>query len=175
MASASLPITTEADLLKYLAANQLPYDRIEHPAVFTCAEAVLFRPATPGLETKNLVLRGEGHKGQAPQFFLIVTACEKRLDLKALGKQIGAGKLHFASNDQLMDLLGVEAGSVTILGLVNDRKQQINLLIDAAYWPADAYLCHPLINTATLAIDHDTLLRFLELTGHTPQVIPMPG
>lgn len=164
------PITAEPDLLDYLAAHGIAYERIDHPPVFTCDEAAQYRLSMPGVETKNLFLRDDRQR-----FYLVVTACEKRLDLKALGQAMGVKKLQFGSEAQLLDLLGLTPGSVTVLALVNDPSRQVELLFDSDYWPASAYLCHPMVNTATLVIDHAGMLRFLDLTGHAPRVVTMPA
>ncbi len=74
-----------------------------------------------------------------------------------------------------MDALGLTPGSVTVLALVNDPGHRVRLLVDQDYWPSEAYLCHPLVNTATLVIEHEDLVRFFELTGHSPEVVQMPG
>ncbi len=163
-------ITTESALLAYLNSHAIPYTRSEHPPVYTCEEAALYRGPAPGVDTKNLFLR-DG----ARRFYLVMTACEKRLDMKALGQSIGAAKLHFASEEQLLDVLGLTPGAVTVLALVNDPHNRVTLLVDADYWPADAYLCHPLVNTATLVLEHAGLMRFFALTGHAPRVVAMPG
>jgi Ala-tRNA(Pro) deacylase len=167
-------ITSEIALLEFLDKSGIRYARIEHPPVYTCQEAEQYRPETPGVDTKNLFLRSEARAGKAYTFYLVMTACEKRLDLKALGQAMGGEKLHFASEEQLMEVLGLTPGSVTVLALVNDPGHRVTLLIDTAYWPAAAYLCHPLVNTATLVLEHADLLRFFDLTGHTPQVVVMP-
>jgi len=168
-------ITSESALLEYLDSHAIPYTRMEHPPVYTCEEAAQYRAQMPGVETKNLFLKSEGRPGEERRFYLVMTACEKRLDLKALGREIGAAKLHFASEEQLMEALGLTAGSVTVLALVNDPGHRVTLLVDADYWPSAAYLCHPLVNTATLVLEHAPLARFFELTGHLPQVITMQG
>jgi Ala-tRNA(Pro) deacylase len=160
------PITNQADMLAYLDANAIAYLRVEHPPVYTCDEAAQYRPPAPGLDTKNLFLRDEKH-----HFYLVVTACEKRLDLKSLGRAVGAPKLHFADERQLLEYLSLTPGAVTLLGLVNDPQGRVELLVDGQYWPAPAYLCHPLVNTATLVLDHPALTSFLALTGHTPRVV----
>ena len=95
-----------------------------------------------------------------------MTDCEKRVDLRGLGRAIGAPK-------QLMERLGLAPGSVTVLGLATDAARQVELLVDAQYWLSPAYLCHPLVNTATLILDHAALLRFFALTGHAPRVVGM--
>ncbi len=163
-------IDSEAQMLAYLTNSAIPFTRIEHPAVFTCEEARPYRPEVPGLETKNLFLRDERRR-----FYLVVTDCAKRLDLKALGAACGAPKLHFGTEAELRECLGLTPGSVTILGLVNDPRGKVELLVDRQYWPAEAYLCHPLVNTATLVISHSAMERFLALNGHSPRVVDIPA
>lgn len=168
-------ITTETDLIDYLDVHSIQYTRMEHPPVYSCADAALYRPNMPGLETKNLFLWAGAKAGAPVLFYLVMTACEKRLDLKALGQALGTTKLHFASPEQLMETLHLAPGAVTVLALVNDLEHRVSLLVDADYWPSTAYWCHPLVNTATLVLNHDELARFFELTGHVPRVVAMPG
>lgn len=162
-------ITDQNSLLQYLDRHGIAYLRSEHPPVYTCEEAALYRPPAPGLDTKNLFLRDEHRR-----FLLVLTACEKRLNLRALGTALGVKKLHFASEEQLMECLGLTPGAVTVLALVNDPEGRVELVADAAYYPAETYLCHPLVNTATLALSHSALTRFFEITGHAPRVVEMP-
>lgn len=154
-------LTTETELLVYLDSHHISYQRFEHPAVFTCEQAERYCPRIDGVSTKNLLLRD-----RRGRFFLAVTGCEKAMDLKALGREIRASKLHFASEDQLLRLLGVTPGAVTLLGLVNDLDHEVNLLMDGEIWGKAAYLCHPLVNTATLALSRGDVENFLQLTGH---------
>jgi len=161
--------TSEQELLGFLDRYTISYQRVEHPPVYTCEQAEAFRPALPGVSTKNLFLRDKRKR-----FYLAMTACEKRLDLKALGKAAGAPKLHFGAESDLLDQLGVTPGAVTVLGLVGDADKRVQLWVDADIWEAEYFLCHPLVNTATLVIARSDLLRFFALTGHDPQVVDMP-
>jgi Ala-tRNA(Pro) deacylase len=161
---------SERELLVFLDRHAIPYQRVEHPPVYTCEQAETYRPVLPGVSTKNLFLRDK-----RKQFYLAMTACEKRLDLKALGKTAGAPKLHFGDESDLMDLLSVTPGAVTVLGLVGDAEKRVQLWVDADIWEAETFLCHPLVNTATLVIARADLLRFFALTGHDPQVVDMPA
>ena len=154
---------TEQEFLAFLDASGFVYQRIEHPAVFTCAEAELHRPAASAVSTKNLFLCDK----KARRFFLVVTACEKTVKLDALSSQLGVAHLRFGSEENLMRLLGVTRGAVTMMGLVHDREQQVDLWIDAEIWDGDSFLSHPLVNTATLILAKSELERFFTLTGHT--------
>ena len=157
-------ITTEQDFLKFLDENGFGYQRVEHPAVFTCAEAELHRPKVPAVSTKNLFLCDK----KARRFFLVATSCEKTVRLDALAAQLGVAYLRFASEDNLQRLLGVTRGAVTMMGLANDSEQRVELWIDAEIWQGEFFLSHPLVNTATLVLARSELERFFALTGHTP-------
>jgi len=154
---------TEQEFLAFLDANHFIYQRTEHPAVFTCAEAELHRPDAPAVSTKNLFLCDK----KARRFFLAVTACEKTLKLDELALQLGAPHLRFGSEENLMRLLGVTRGSVTMMGLANDVEHVVELWIDAEIWESEYFQSHPLVNTATLILSKSELERFFVLTGHT--------
>jgi len=153
---------TEQEFLAFLDANGFVYRRIEHPAVFTCAEAELHRPTLPAVSTKNLFLCDK----KARRFFLVVTACEKTVKLDELSSQLGVAHLRFGSEENLMRMLGVTRGAVTMMGLANDTEHRVELWIDADIWRADYFLSHPLVNTATLVLAKPELERFFALTGH---------
>src|SRR5690349_24424497 len=112
---------TENEFLEFLDANHFAYQRIEHPPVFTCAEAELHRPDGNAVSTKNLFLCDK----KARRFFLAVTACEKTVKLDNLATQLGVPSLRFASEENLMRLLGVTRGAVTMMGLANDTEHQV--------------------------------------------------
>lgn len=145
-------------------ANGFAYQRVEHPAVFTCAEAELHRPSQPAVSTKNLFLCDK----KARRFFLVVTACEKTVQLDKLSVQMGVAYLRFASEENLLRLLGVTRGAVTMMGLVHDTERQVQLWIDSEIWHGEYFLSHPLVNTATLILAKSELERFFALTGHAP-------
>lgn len=153
---------TEQEFLAFLDANHFQYLRTEHPAVFTCAEAELHRPDVPAVSTKNLFLCDK----KARRFFLAVTACEKTVKLDALASQLGVPHLKFGSEENLMRLLGVTRGSVTMMGLANDTEHVVELWIDAEIWNNGYFQSHPLVNTATLVLSKLELERFFVLTGH---------
>ena len=152
----------EKEFLEFLDTHGFVYQRIEHPAVFTCAEAELHRPAQPAVSTKNLFLCDK----KARRFFLAVTACEKTVKLDHLAKQLDVANVRFASEENLMRILGVTRGSVTMMGLANDVEHAVELWIDAEIWQGEYFLSHPLVNTATLILFKAELERFFALTGH---------
>jgi Ala-tRNA(Pro) deacylase len=158
---------TEQQFLAFMDAHGFVYQRIEHPAVFTSAEAELHRPKVPAVSTKNLFLCDK----RARRFFLVVTACEKTMKLDELSSQLGVTHLRFGSEENLLRLLGVHRGAVTMMGLVNDAEHRVELWIDAAIWHSEYFLSHPLVNTATLVLSKSELERFFAWTGHTVHLV----
>jgi Ala-tRNA(Pro) deacylase len=162
---------TADDLCHFLSQNQITFQRCDHPAVYTCAEAEALVPQMPGAKSKNLFLCDD--KGR--QHFLVVVPAEKQVDLKALSQALEIKKLRFASPKRLERHLGLTPGAVTLLAVVNDPVHAVTVVVDAAIWAADALLCHPLVNTSTLCLALGEIKRLLEVTGHRPQVVDVPA
>jgi Ala-tRNA(Pro) deacylase len=159
------------DIYQFLAQNEIEYQRQDHPAVFTCEEALRLVPPLPGAKTKNLFLRDR--KGR--RHFLVVVGYEKAVDLKSLTALLGVSKLGFASAERLQRYLGVEPGSVSMLGVLNDLNGEVELIVDRELWEAKAFQCHPLVNTSTLVISRDHLQRFFKATGHQVRLLDVPS
>lgn len=155
----------------YLETHGIPYERHDHPPVFTCEDVNRLVPPLAGRKTKNLFICD--NKGTA--HFLVTVPDEKSVDLKALGEALNVKKLRFASADRLQTHLKLDPGAVTILGVMNDEARQVRVIVDQAIWEAEALQCHPLVNTATLVISLDDISRFLEATGHPATVMDVPS
>ncbi len=154
------------DIYAFLTEHGISYERFDHDAVFTCEESSKIKHDIPGKDTKNLFLRDD--KGK--RHFLVSVPHEKRLDPKAFAALVSAKSISFASAERLKKHLGVEPGSVTILGLINDAEKEVEFWIDEDLWNADRICSHPLVNTATLSIPHAGLEKFLERSGHKPHI-----
>ena len=85
-----------------------------------------------------------------------------------------ASRLSFASPDRLKTYLGIDPGSVSLLALLNDSEKKVEVFIDNELWDAETILCHPLVNTSTLAVPRDGIKQFLEKTGHTLRLVEVP-
>jgi Ala-tRNA(Pro) deacylase len=158
------------DIYQFLGAQDIPYERFDHPPVFTCEESHAYVSHLPGVPTKNLFLRDK--KGS--QHVLVVTTHDKSVDLRQLAEMLGLQKLSFGSEERLLRHLGVKKGAVTLLGLVNDTKAAVALVVDQDIDRAEAVQCHPLVNDATVVIAQEGIRRFFQATGHPPRVLKLP-
>ncbi|MEO7086578.1 MAG: prolyl-tRNA synthetase associated domain-containing protein [Gemmatimonadaceae bacterium] len=157
------------DVYTFLNEIGVAYERFDHAPVFTCEEADAAVPHSPAVQTKNIFLRDK----RGRRHFLLVTSCEKSVDIKRFANQIDADHLSFASPERLMKYLGVTPGSVTVLGLMNDTEHGVELHVDADVWHVPSWRCHPLINSATLVVTRADIVKFLARTGHTANVIAL--
>ncbi len=155
----------------FLEANQIAYSRHDHPAVYTVEEADRLVPELAAAKTKNLFLRDD--KGR--RHFLVVVPGHKQVDLKTLKDRMGIKRISFGSPQRLQKHLGIEPGAVSILALYNDKALAVELFVDQELWTSESFQCHPLVNTATLEITRENLIRFLEITGHEMTIIDVPG
>jgi len=163
---------TDTEICDWLDGRAIAYRRFDHPAVFTCDEAARLVPSEAnGVHTKNLFLRDK--KGR--RHWLVITTCEKPVDLKALAPAIGADNLSLGSPDRLERYLGVTPGAVTLLALVNDPDQQVTLVVDRDIWGSESWRCHPLVNTATLLMPWAAIQAFLAAVDHQATVVEVPS
>ncbi len=161
------PFYDQESLLEYLSNNGISYEYHTHPAVYTNEQADLYTHDLSGFPAKNLFLTN--HKGN--HFYLLVTDANTKTDFKMLGDQLNESRIRFASEQKIIQLLGITPGSVTPLAVINDFGKKVEMIFDPVAWNAERIFCHPLKNTATLILQHSGLEKFLELTGHQPRIL----
>ncbi len=156
------------DLLDKLG---IEYKRVDHPAADTM-EACLELEKVLGVEIcKNLFLRNR----QKTEFYLLMMPGSKPFKTKDITKQLGCARLSFAEAEFMEEFLDITPGSVSVLGLMNDKENKVRLVIDKDIMSGDYIGCHPCINTSSLAIKtEDILNKFLPAVGHTATTVDMP-
>lgn len=160
-----------SDIYSFLRDHKIEYEKCEHPPVRTCEDVARFVPSTvPGMQLKNLLVRNK----QKTQYLLVVVPSSMNVDMKALGKELDGMHLSFSSSEDLKELLGVEPGAATILGLISDTQGKVKPVLDTRVWDAEAVQCHPMINTATLVLTHENVEKFMSATKHDFSVMDIP-
>jgi Ala-tRNA(Pro) deacylase len=141
---------------------------IEHPPLRTVADAEAHWKPLAGMAVKNLFIKDAGK-----QFWLVLVPAERSVDTKVLAPLIGSRRISFGSADELKSILGVEPGSVTPLGAINDAQRQVRIVLHKAILDAEAVLVHPLVNTATVVLAPADLLRFLGVHANPPVIVDL--
>ena len=161
---------TPSELYHFLDEHQISYEKFDHSPVYTVEESKKLSPTMSGGKTKNLFVRDK--KGK--HHILLTVEQDKRVDLKKVSELIGYGRLSFCSPERLLKFLGVEPGSVSLLGILNDQAGEVEILIDEDLWKEQYLLCHPLVNTSTLRLGREELVKLFQLSGHPFRLLPIP-
>lgn len=162
-------IASEQNLFDRLDAIGIMHTTYRHPALHTVEDAQAARAALPEMQgghCKNLFLKDK--KGV---FWLFVTLEEKRVEMNALQKIIGAARLSFGKPEYMKEYLGVVPGSVTPFAAINESSQNVRFILDAEMLTHETLNYHPLHNAATTSIRSQDLLLFLEDCGHKHKII----
>lgn len=160
----------EIRVYDFLDSLGLDYQRIDHEAAMTmevCEEIDRVLGATI---CKNLLLCNR----QETQFYLLMLPGDKVFKTKDLSAQIGSSRLSFAKAEYMEQFLDITPGSVSVLGLMNDKDKMVRLLIDEEVLKGDYIGCHPCINTSSLRLRTDDLLdKIIPAMEHEPTIVKL--
>lgn len=148
--------------LAWLDQQGIPYEKMEHEAVFTMEQMDELGISARGGVVKNLFLRD----GKGKNHFLVVVPEEKRVNLGDLSQQLCASKLSFASGDRLAKYLGVIQGAVSPLGVLNDENHVVEVVFDKDLTHAPKVGIHPNDNTATVWLSFKDLKKLIQGLGN---------
>jgi len=153
----------QKELYEVLAELDIQFEYHEHPPLATIEEAIVHWKDYDSGRCKNIFFRN--HKGN--RHYLVILEHLRKLDIHDLEKRLRQGKLTFASDARLKKYLGLEPGSVSPFGLINDQDNHVHLFIDDKLKEYERLTFHPNVNTASLVISKSDFLRFLEYSGNT--------
>ena len=155
----------------FLDRLSIPYTRIDHPAAMTMEACREVDRALGVHMCKNLFLCNR----QQTVFYLLLMPGDKKFKTKMLSAQLGCSRLSFADEGHMEALLDIHPGSVSVMGLMNDKENRVRLLIDRDL-TRDAFLgCHPCVNTSSLRLSmSDLLQKFLPAVVHEYRLVDLP-
>jgi len=163
----SMPTSPQA-LMDNLTAQDISFKLYEHEAVFTVAESEKVDAMISGTHCRNLFLRDKKKKN-----YLLVLQNATEIDMKKLPAIIGSDRLSFGSSERLWQYLGVRPGSVCPFSIVNDTDMNVKILLDKSMMETDIVNYHPLINTMTVGVTPNDLIKFIESTGHEAHIVDL--
>lgn len=162
----------EMEVYRLLKSLEIPFQRMDHEPMATI-EACRGVDEILGIHMcKNLFLCNS----QKTVFYLLLMPGEKKFKTKELSKQIGSARLSFAPEEFMEEYLHISPGAVSVMGLMNDKENHVNLLIDEDVLKEEFLGCHPCVNTASLRLrTKDVLSKFLPFVGHTYRTVHLDG
>jgi Ala-tRNA(Pro) deacylase len=155
------------DLLDKL---DIPFLRTDHAPATTMEVCNVIDAVLDVLICKNLFLCNR----QQTNFYLLMMPGDKPFKTKDLSSQLGVARLSFANEDDMVQFLDLHPGSVSVMGLMNDRENRVQLLIDEDVLKGEYIGCHPCQNTSSIKLKTaDLLEKFLPAVHHTPIVVTL--
>lgn len=156
------------DLLDNLGVE---YARVDHPAADTMEACAAVDEALEATICKNLLLCNR----QCTAFYMLMMPGGKVFKTKDLSAQIGSSRLSFAGGEYMEQFLDITPGSLSVLGLMNDKENRVQLLIDEDILQGEYIGMHPCINTSSLRIKtRDVMERIIPAMGHEPKIVTLP-
>ena len=148
----------------------IDYQRVDHECAMTMEDCIAVDEALGAAMCKNLLLCNR----QCTDFYLLLMPGDKPFKTSVLSKQIGSSRLSFADGSYMEQFLDINPGSLSILGLMNDKDMRVKLLIDGDVLTGEYIGVHPCINTSSLRIaTRDLTERLIPALGHEPTMVTL--
>ena len=161
----------EIRVYDFLDALGIQYQRVDHEAAMTIEACLEVDTALEATMCKNLMLCNR----QCTDFYILLLPGNKKFKTSVLSKQIGSSRLSFADGQYMESFLDITPGSLSVLGLMNDKENRVKLLIDKDVLTGDYIGVHPCVNTASLKIKTSDLVeKIIPAMGHEPTYVELP-
>ena len=152
----------------FLDSLQVFYQRVDHDPAMTMEQCEEADRSLNAMICKNLLLCNRPHT----EFYLLLLPWDKHFKTGDMSKRIGASRLSFAEAEYMEAFLDITPGSLSILGLMNDKDNRVQLVIDSAVLQDEYFACHPCINTSSLKMSMADLTdKVIPALKHPPRII----
>ncbi|OKZ48954.1 MAG: prolyl-tRNA editing protein [Clostridiales bacterium 41_21_two_genomes] len=156
------------DLLDKLG---IEYERTDHEEANTMEKCNEIDKILDTIICKNLFLCNR----QQTEFYLLMMPGDKPFKTKYITKQLGCSRLSFAPSEKMLEYLDIKPGAVSIMGLMNDKDNKIQLVIDKPVVESETLGCHPYVCTSSLKFKtKDIIEKFLPAVHHEPIIVDLP-
>lgn len=156
------------EIYNYLNNKNIWHEITEHKAVFNMAELSEIDIPYPEADAKNLFVRDDKKRN----YYLITVKGDKRVDLKEFRKNNNTRALSFASENDLMNIMNLIPGSVTPLGMLNDKEMKVKLFLDKDFIESPGMIgVHPNDNTATVWLKIEDLINIIKEHGNEIEIV----
>ncbi len=158
----------EEKVYQFLENAGISFQHINHTNADTIDDCHIIENYIGAKICKNLFLKNSAET----QYYLLLMDGDTKFDSKIVSHQINSTRLSFSSPENMLKYLGVEPGSASVMGLINDVNSYIHLLVDSKLLAEEFFCCHPCINTSTLKFRTvDIFDKFVPMTNHLYTVV----
>ncbi len=149
-------------VIEILDTLMIKYERFDHPAVYTVAEA---KAVCDFKEhgCKNLFLKDRKTK----KYFLVILPDDKKANIKSIETFLGQKNMTFANESEMLEYLNLTPGAVSPFGLINDKNKIVTAVIDEDISNSGSVSFHPNVNTCSVLLSYEDFMKFIDSTGNT--------
>lgn len=164
-------LNKEMRVYDFLDQLGISYKRVDHEPAMTMEACIEIDKAMETAMCKNLLLCNR----QKTDFYLLLMPGDKVFQTKELSAQLGVSRLSFAPAEPMEEFLDITPGSLSVLGLMNDKNKCVRLVIDKPVLEAEYIGVHPCINTSSLKIRTEDLInKIIPAMEHNPTIVNLP-
>lgn len=150
----------------------VPFERVDHDRADTIEDCKKVEEVIGVHICKNLFLQNR----QGTAFYLLMMPGDKTFRTAEVSKLLGVARLSFGSPEKMEAFLGCMPGSVSVLGLMHDTQNRVQLLVDEDVFKLPYVRCHPCENTSTLKLKTaDLREKLLPFVRHKPTLLHLTG
>lgn len=162
----------EVRVYDFLDELGIEYIRTDHEPADTMEACNRIDSVLDVVICKNLFLCNR----QKTVFYLLMMPGDKPFKTKELSSQINSARLSFASPEAMLEYLDIKPGAVSIMGLMNDKENNVKLLVDEDVLKDEYIGCHPCVNTSSLKLrTKDVFDKYLKAVSHTATTVTLKG
>lgn len=155
-------------IYEYIKNKQIWYEITEHKAVYSMSEISEVEIPYPESDAKNLFVRDD----KKENYYLITVRGNKRVNLKEFRKENNTRPLSFASEKELEEIIQILPGSVSPLGILNDKENKVKVFLDKEFTEkTDIIGIHPNDNTATIWLKTKDLIEIIKENGNKVELV----
>lgn len=161
----------ELAVYELLEKLEIPYTRVDHAPAMTMEDCEAVDRKLGVVMCKNLFLCN----AQKTKFYMLLMPADKKFKTKDLSKQIQSARLSFADAEHMEEYLHIHPGAVSVMGLMNDSENHVQLLFDKEIFDEEWLGCHPCVNTSSICLKMaDVLEKFLPAVHHDWREVDLP-
>ena len=163
-------LSKEQRVYAFLDSLKIDYKRVDHEPAMTMEACEEIDKMLGAVMCKNLFLSNR----QETAFYLLLIPADKPFKTKDLSAQLGVARLSFGKAEYMEEYLDITPGSLSVLGLMNDKGNNVQLLIDEDILTSELIGVHPCVNTSSLCISVKELNeKIIPAMNHTPIIVKL--
>lgn len=163
-------VPLEQETYKVFQKLGIPFERVDNEPASSMEECEEIDKVLQAPVRKDVFLCNRSKTS----FFLLIMPADKPFDTSAFSKKLGVSRMSFASPEHMWEYLGTKPGSASVVGLLHDKDDYVQLIIDKEVAESEWFVCNTGINTTHLKFKTEDLLKkFLPYTHHRPRIVEL--